>query len=46
LAVNIVAVYLLKNENCYIVWVMIPQQLFQQRNAEGEAVISTFEFVD
>ncbi len=45
LPVNIVAVYLLKDGYSYVIWIMVPQELLQQRSSEAESVLSTFEFV-
>ena len=46
LNVNIVSVILLRNNRGYIVWTMVPSQLFASRSAEADAVLATFEFIN
>lgn len=44
--VNMVAVVLLRGSKGYIVWTMMPANLFTARSAEADSVLATFEFTD
>lgn len=46
IAVNMVAVVMLRQNRGYIVWTMIPTSLFAIRSAEADSVLATFEFTD
>lgn len=45
-AVNIVAVFMIRKDKGYIVWTMIPTPLFAVKSAAADEVLATFEFID
>lgn len=44
--VNMVAVIMVKASKGYIVWTMIPANMFANKSAEADAVLATFEFTN